>query len=450
MKTLVQAEFERHEYLLEGDRLKTLERNFVESVLKNTAKDPDYPDALLFLSRCLHRHHGQPPVILIDEYDTPLHAGYLNGYYEQVIGFIRNFLSGGLKDNPHLFKGVLTGILRVAKESVFSGLNNLTVYSVLISEFREFFGFTEEEVRRMLSDYGIADHYEEVRKWYDGYIFGGLTIYNPWSLISYVNSRDRKPLPYWTNTGDTSLMDRLATKGGKEIREEIGRLLEGQTVERPVYDTIVMRDLDIRDDLLWSFLLFSGYLKPVRKIDDETWELAIPNREVFLSYREMVRRWFAVKVEHNQLEDMIRGLESGDAVLFERLLRKVVMQIMSYHDFSGAPEKVYHALVLGMLVWMAGKYEIRSNRESGYGRFDIMLRPKDIHKTGIVIEFKIVDGSGPEDYKEVLEDALRQITDRGYASELTASGITDILEIAVAFRGKELWVKHRKIPGRVG
>ncbi len=441
---MIRKLYNEHAPSLSECALSDLDREIITRILEGKASQSEYEEGLRHLSHMLHTCTGQPPVILIDEYDTPLHAGYLRGYYEQVIGFMRNFLSGGLKDNPHLFKGVLTGILRVAKESIFSGLNNLTVYSVLTSEFSEFFGFTDAEVRQMLSDYDIADHYDEISEWYDGYLFGGLTVYNPWSVISYVNSRNRKALPYWINTGDTSMLDRLATKDGKELREDIGRLLEGQTVEQPVYESIVMRDLDLRDDLLWSFLLFSGYLKPIRQIDDETWELGIPNKEVYLSYREMVRRWFAVKVEQNCLADMIRGLETGDAVLFERVLRKVVMQIMSCHDFSGAPEKVYHALVLGMLVWMAGKYEIRSNRESGYGRFDIMLKPKDIRKTGIVIEFKIVDGSGAEDYKEVLEDALKQIQDRKYATELTAAGVTEILEIAVAFRGKELWVKHRK------
>lgn len=446
LKTLVSREYAGHRYLMEADLLFPEEKTRFENILKGTAHVTDYEAALKFLSEFLHRHHAQPPVILIDEYDTPLHAGYSNGYYEEVVGFMRNFLSGGLKDNPHLFKGVLTGILRVAKESIFSGLNNLSVHTVMSGKFSDAFGFTEHEVRDMLRYYGMESLYDRVSFWYDGYVFGKTLIYNPWSVISFIDNQGEE-MAYWINTGDTSMIDRLATKGGREIREEIGRLLEGQSVERPIYETIVMRDLDIRDDLLWSFLLFSGYLKPVRKIDDERWELDIPNREVYLSYREMVQRWFAVKTEQNCLEDMIRGLETGDAVLFERLLRKVVMQIMSFHDFSGSAEKVYHALVLGMLVWMSGKYDIRSNRESGYGRFDIMLKPKDIHKTGIVIEFKIVDGSGEDDYKEVLEDALKQIQDRKYATELTASGITEILEIAVAFRGKELWVKHRKPQG---
>ncbi|MEZ4529171.1 MAG: AAA family ATPase [Desulfobacterales bacterium] len=434
-------------FLSEYD-LSEMDRELIRRMPEGKASQAEYEDGLRHLSQMLHICTGQPVVLLIDEYDTPLHAGYNKGYYEEIIGFMRNFLSGGLKDNPHLFKGVLTGILRVAKESIFSGLNNLTVYSVLTGEFSEFFGFTDAEVRRMLSDYDIADHHDEVKKWYDGYLFGGLTVYNPWSLISYVNSRDRKALPYWINTGDTSLMDRLATKGGQEIREEIGRLLEDRTVERPVYETIVMRDLDIRDDLLWSFLLFSGYLKPAGEpVYRNIYPLAIPNEEVKLAYEELVIRWFSEKIESNCLLDMIRGLETGDAVLFERLLRRVVMQIMSFHDLAGKSEKVYHALVLGMLVWMSGKYDIRSNRESGYGRFDIMLKPKDTKKTGIVIEFKVVDGTGAEDYKEVLEDAMKQIQDRQYAAELAASGIKDILEIAVAFRGKELWVKHRKSAG---
>ena len=450
MKTVVGQEYSRHRCLMDGDLLFPEEKVRFEKILNGSAHVTDYESSLKFLSEFLHRHHSQPPVILIDEYDTPLHAGYNKGYYEEVVGFMRNFLSGGLKDNPHLFKGVLTGILRVAKESIFSGLNNPGVYTILTGKFSESFGFTETEVRQMLGDYGMESLYDRVSFWYDGYVFGKTVIYNPWSVICFLDSGgDEKP--YWINTGDTSLIDRLVTGGGKEIRDEIGRLLEGQTVERPIYESIVMRDLDVRDDLLWSFLLFSGYLKtagdPVYR---NVRPLAVPNEEVKQAYEEMVIRWFSEKIESNCLLDMIRGLETGDAVLFERVLRKVVMQIMSFHDLDHKAEKVYHALVLGMLVWMSGKYDIRSNRESGYGRFDIMLKPKDTKKTGIVIEFKMVDGTEEDAYKEVLEEAMKQITDRKYATELTAAGVTDILEIAVAFRGKELWVKHRKLSATQG
>ena len=443
LKAIIYKEYSRHRYLLDGELLFPEEKALFEKILQGTADITDYENSLLFLSEILHRYHGRPVVILMDEYDTPLHTGYTQRYYEEIIGFMRNFLSGGLKDNPHLFKGVLTGILRVAKESIFSGLNNLGVYTILDEEFSDCFGFTEDDTRRLLCDHDTPDRFELVSRWYDGYLFGGKTIYNPWSLVNYVNSRGGTPKPFWINTADSSIIDRLATSGGKEIREEIGRLLEGKSIERPVYETIVMRDLDIRDDLLWSFLLFSGYLKAIKQINDEVWELEIPNMEVRFLYRNLVRAWFAVKIEPNQLEEMLMGLETGDVKLFEIMLRKVVTRIMSCHDFGNEPEKVYHALVLGMLVWLSGKYDIRSNRESGYGRYDIMLKPKHPGRTGIIIEFKLVEKQTENAHEQVLENALKQIKDRGYAVELQASGIRDILEIAVAFKGKKLWVKHR-------
>ncbi len=442
LQTIIYREFSRHRYLLDGDILFDDERKFFENILKNASDVNDYENSLQFLSEFLHRYYGKPVIILIDEYDTPLHAGYNKGYYEEIIGFMRNFLSGGLKDNQYLFKGVLTGILRVAKESIFSGLNNLGVYTILDEEFNDSLGFTEDETRKIFSDNNISERFDEAARWYNGYLFGGLTIYNPWSVISYAAAKSNKPKPFWINTADTSIIDRLATRGGKEIRDEVGELLEGKAIEQPVYETIVMRDLDMRSDLLWSFLLFSGYLKPVKQIDEQIWELEVPNREVRLIYRELVVRWFAEKLEDNCLRDMLKALSIGDIDLFERLLCKIVLQVMSYHDLGNEPEKVYHALVLGMLVWMNGKYKIRSNRESGYGRYDIMLKPKDKTKPGIIIEFKRVE---KESHEEVLKSALQQIKDRGYSTELKSTGIANIIEIAVAFKGKQLWVTHRKL-----
>lgn len=420
---------------------------FIRRILEAKAGRAEYEDSLKYLTEILHAAHGQPVLLLIDEYDTPLHAGYREGYYDEVIGFLRNFLSGGLKDNPHLFRGVLTGILRVAKESIFSGLNNLGVYTILDEKHSESFGFTEPDVKALLKAFDMTDRFEDVSQWYDGYRFGRSGIFNPWSLLNFIDGNGETKA-YWTNTGDMSMIDRLATRGGKEIREEIGQLLEGKTIRRPVYETIVMRDLDLRDDLLWSFLLFSGYLTPVGDAEYRNRRsLVIPNEEVRLVYEELVIRWFSEKIESNCLLEMLQALSGGDMDLFERLLRKIVTQVMSYHDFSGEPEKAYHALVLGMLVWMAEKYEIRSNRESGYGRYDILLKPKSGKGTGIVIEFKLVEKSEKNAHEAVLAEALKQIRDRGYASELISAGFTDILEIAVAFRGKELWVGHRRSEG---
>ncbi|QTA83100.1 AAA ATPase-like domain-containing protein [Desulfonema limicola] len=438
---LLWEEFLEKDYLLSSNELSSPEKFFFESILEKKASLAECENTLLFLSRCLSRFHKQPAVILIDEYDTPIHAGYTKGYYEEIISFMRGFLSAGLKDNTYLYKGVLTGILRVAKESVFSGLNNLGVFTLLDQEYNTYFGFTDKEVRTLLNDYEIAEFYDKVSYWYNGYNFGGEIIYNPWSVLNFTAGKSREPRPFWVNTASTDIIDKLATRGGREVLEEIGILLENGLIEKPVYESIVMKDLDIRDDLLWSFLLFSGYLKYTGdKIQRKNYELKIPNEEVKIIYEEMVVRWFAEKVESNKVEDMLKALETGDITLFEIMLKKVVLQVMSYHDLSGEPEKVYHALVLGMLVWLSGKYEIRSNRESGYGRYDIMLKPLDIKKHGIIIEFKQVNEK--ENPEKILESALKQIEEKAYAVELKASGIKDILKIAVVFRGKELWVKN--------
>ncbi|CAN2043596.1 AAA ATPase-like domain-containing protein, nuclease domain-containing [Candidatus Magnetomoraceae bacterium gMMP-1] len=442
IREIISEEVERHNELLNWDGLSDRVKTRLKSIINGNASQRIYENSLLILSKELHRCHGAPVVILIDEYDTPLHSAYINNYYDEVISFIRNFLGCGFKDNEHLFKGVITGILRVAKESVFSGLNNLGVYSLLVPEFAQIFGFTEKETKKLLSDFDIEKQYDEVAYWYNGYLFGGEVIYNPWSLLNYAASKDKKPRPYWLNTADTSMIDKLATRGGRELREELGCLLDRDVITKPIYESIVMKDLEKRDNLLWSFLLFSGYLKTVEQIDNEMFKLQIPNNEVSMIYRKLIQNWFDEKIESNQLEEMLRALEIGDIKLFQRMLRLIVKQIMSYHDLSGQPEKVYHALVLGMLVWLSYKYEIRSNRESGYGRYDIMLKPKDLNKQGIIIEFKRVYKDEGETPEGTLEDALKQIEEKQYAAELEAAGVNNILKLAIAFQGKELWIRE--------
>jgi hypothetical protein len=458
LSSLIRAEFERHRYILDSNILGVSEKQYFEAILNGKAKPEDYSMALQYLSSFLARYHNEDVVILIDEYDAPILSGYLRGYYDDVLDFMRNLLSGGFKDNPHLYKGVMTGILRVAKESIFSSLNNPGVFTLLSMEFNTVFGFTESEVKAMLDYYDLGEQYDLVSHWYNGYLFGGEVIYNPWSVLNYIMSKDKQFRPYWLNTGSTELLDRLVTRGGTELREELEALLVGQTITRPIYDSIVMRDLDTQNDLLWSFLLFSGYLKPSTQSIRRNWyELAVPNEEVRLVYEDLIERWFKNKVELPQLEMMLTALEQGDVYLFERMLRIIVTEIMSYHDLSGDPEKVYQALVLGMLVWLSPKYEIRTNRESGYGRYDMMFKPKPARSAefnglptevgttnetqrGIILEFKRVDkGQKPED---VLEDALKQINDKAYTTELEAAGVTDILRLAVVFRGKEMWLKR--------
>lgn len=266
-------------------------------------------------------------------------------------------------------------------------------------------------------------------------------MYNPWSVLNYTASQDHKPRGYWINTGGTELLERLITRGGRELRTELGQLIEGQSITRPVYDNIVMRDIEKRDRLVWSFLLFSGYLKCTgQTVEKDLYELSIPNEEIKQLYTHLIERWFEEKIDLTQLEQMLQALQHGQVTTFEHTLRRVVTEIMSYHDLSGEAEKVYQALVLGMLVWLSGSYEIRTNRESGFGRYDMMFKPKTPEKKGIILEFKqVYENEKPE---TVLKRALQQIEEQHYRTELEAAGVHEVVQIAVAFRGKEVWIQE--------
>ncbi|MCP4755936.1 MAG: AAA family ATPase, partial [Proteobacteria bacterium] len=319
------------------------------------------------------------------------------------------------------------------------------------------FGFTEDELKSLLEDNDLTDHYDDVASWYNGYNFGGEVIYNPWSVMSYASRKAKKPKAFWVNTANTEIIDKLVIREGKEFRKELWQLLEGKTIKKPVYENIGiidMKNLEIQDDLLWSLLLFSGYLKPVEEVGDETYTLKIPNREVTKIYHGLIKTWFEEEIGPNLQEKMVEALEAGDVERFERELREVVTRVMSYHDFSGAPEKVYHALMIGMLAWCSYKYDIRSNRESGYGRYDLVLQPKDIKNQGIIMEFKRIDekresgkarkresGKAEGAPEKTLNEALAQIEARQYETEMVAAGVKDILKLAIAFKGKELWVR---------
>jgi hypothetical protein len=393
----------------------------------------------------LARYHQQKAILLIDEYDTPIQAGYVNGYYAEVVGFMRNFLSGGLKDNPHLEKGVLTGIMRVAKESIFSGLNNLGVFTLLRSEFASAFGLTETEVEQALRDFSLFDQYEKVSAWYNGYVFGDQIIYNPWSIVNYLNSADREFRPYWVNTSDNAIVEKLLTQGGKDLKRELEDLIAGKSIEKPVEENIIFAEIEHRDDLLWSFLLFGGYLKYVGKREvNKRWfyQLQIPNFEVGYIYDRLVEGWFEKRFEHQKLQTMLQALIKGKVKDFERFFREMVVDIFSYHDFGAEAEKVYQAFSIGLLVWLGAEYEIKSDRESGYGRCDLMLIPRDSARLSYVIEFKKVDAYEHETPEIALQKALAQIAERNYAAELAARGVKTIKQLAIVFEGKQVWVKE--------
>ena len=386
-----------------------------------------------------------PPLVLLDDYDTPIHVAFDKGYYDRMIGFMRNFMSLVFKDNTDIFRGVITGILRVSKESIFSGLNNIAVFSLLDRPVCTSFGFTQEETNTLLNDYSLGDWSDSVKQWYDGYLFGGLTVYNPWSVLNYI-MYDGVLAPYWVNTGSDVLLRHLLADGPSQIRMGVESLIQGEPIRSVINDKLAFPDLLAKPSNIWSFMLFSGYLKatdPVLNNDDLIeYELQIPNREVKTVYRTIIQSWIdGGPVKNDRLELMLQALKENNMPIFQRTLNDFVVNTLSYYDTSGRePEKVYQAFLLGMLV-SSGAYEVSSNRESGLGRYDILLRPRDLSRQGVIMELKLYDPMYDESVESVLDSALRQIEDKQYAATLRAAGVTDILKMAITFDGKRVWVK---------
>jgi hypothetical protein len=438
--------FGEHGYLVTEGKLDTADTSLFTAIHERRADQPVLVSALKLLSRLLARHHGERVVILIDEYDSPIHAGHANGYYDEVIAFVRDLLSGGLKDNPHLFKGMLTGILRVARESLFSGLNNVDVFSILRDRLGTRFGFTEDEVRRLVEAAGAPELLDGIRGYYNGYVFGGRAIYNPWSVLSFLNRGDAVLRPYWVDTSSNDLVRSLLLSGPEGVRVELSALLGGDTIDEPIDESIVLRDLSVRPDATWSFLLFTGYLKAVEvtETDGELQaRLAIPNREVAGELRKMVRIWVEGQVGGSSaLKSLLDALLRGDAPTLEKHLSDMVRVNLSYFDTAEPePERFYHGLVVGLLAGLGGDYEVRSNRESGFGRCDVLVLPKIVGKPGVALELKRVATESGETPEKALAMALRQIRSNDYAAELRARGATPIHELAAVFEGKRVHVR---------
>ena len=448
---LIAKEYGRHRYLLTSDLLGEDEKTKFTAILNCLASEFNYASSIKELSEYLHRYHNEKVIILIDEYDTPVHCGYLDGFYDDVIGFIRILLGSALKDNTSMEKGVLTGILRVSKESVFSGLNNLEVFSLLSPEFSDHFGLMDNEVEELLNYYEIGFNIVEVKDWYNGYVFGGQTMYNPWSILNYSSKWSQGFRPYWVNTSSNDLVKSIITRSGTEVKEDLEQLILGNSITKIVDDNIVFGEIESNADTVWSFLLFCGYLKAVSmeyRNKRLYVELRIPNMEVEYLYEEIIISWFSQSIYDRQLHRMLRGLTSGDLELFESIFRDFIEKTFSYFDASGKePEKVYHAFILGLLVSLQETYEVKSNQESGYGRYDVMLIPRDPRNKGIVFEFKKVNKQKNETLTEAVDRALEQIEQKKYAQTLTERGVSDILLLGIAFQGKEVLLKSREYVG---
>jgi Predicted AAA-ATPase/PD-(D/E)XK nuclease superfamily len=407
--------------------------------LAGTATEIDLLSSLRDLSHVLHEHHQERVVILIDEYDTPLHAGYAHGYFDEIVGFLRSFFSACLKDNSALFKGVLTGILRVARESMFSDLNHISVYSIIQEPYATAFGFTAQEVEAIVE----PGQFDDVRAWYDGYVFGGQVIYNPWSILHYI--KFGKFEPYWVNTGGTQLIESLALKHGMALSDKSATLLNGGSIDTMVNPHIVLRNIDQDPEAFWNFLFFCGYLKPVdlQLIEGRYHaKLAIPNKEVRIVYQDLFTNWLLQRDPgHAQTKEFVQALFEGDAPTVQEKLEGILLRAISIHDKGKAdeqPEKLYHGFILGLLVHFEHQYEVRSNPESGYGRADVLIRPKEPGKPGAVMEFKVKSPNAA--MEAVLESAAKQVRERRYAETLHAAGVERVYEYALAFDGKKVFV----------
>ncbi len=445
MKELIAEEYRRHKYVLENDILDNEEKVYYNEILNCRANKARVELSLKYLSKFLNRYYKEKVIILIDEYDVPIQSGFSNNYYDQIVEFMRNFLSAGLKDNTYLKKAVMTGILRVAKESIFSGLNNLKVCTILNPQYSKYFGFLQEEVEELLRYYGQEDKTDEVKDWYNGYRFGDNTVYNPWSILNYIDNSQRGFLPYWVNTSSNNIVKELLAKGGEDLKKDLEELIKGNTITKIIDENIVMADIHKDTQNVWGFLFFTGYLKLIEnklEMGRNICELGIPNKEVKYLFEDLIMCWFSENVSRDRYNLMLKSLVNGDTKTFSKILKQYTLSSASYFDTGkNESEKFYHAFVLGILISLSDEYLIKSNRESGFGRYDIMIIPKDKNKLGIVIEFKKVDKDENETLEKATEIALNQIKEKNYKQELIDLEIENIMELGIAFEGKEVLVK---------
>lgn len=438
-----------HNFLLENGNLSSLEQDFFKRVSVDMG-DVEASLALNELSKYLCRYYGKKVIILLDEYDTPLQEAYVNGYWEKLVGFTRGIFNAAFKTNPWLDRAIMTGITRVSKESIFSDLNNLTVVTTTSRKYEDCFGFTQEEVVDALAEYGLEKEENDVRDWYDGFTFGNRTdIYNPWSIINYLG--EQRFSAYWVDSSSNRLVGKLIREGNQEIKMIMEDLLDGKSIGVEMDEQIVFSELDENESSIWSLLLASGYLKVERYRMDEEWgtdkyELSLTNKEVRIMFRKLIKGWFGKSIfAYNAF---VKALLRADVKGMNAYMNKVALDTISYFDTGkkpsevAEPERFYHGFVLGLIVDLTGRYTVTSNRESGFGRYDVMLEPCHEEDDAMILEFKVYDPEEENTLSDTVKSALAQIEEKQYSSVLEVKGIAAerIRKYGFAFEGKKVLI----------
>ncbi len=433
-KKILSEEFDRHKHILKSEDLSFLERIQFELICNGTGEYKDYSTAVKLLSSCLYKFYKKKVIILIDEYDVPLENSYFRGFYDEMVDLIRSSFESALKTNNSLEFGILTGCLRVSKESIFTGLNNPKVYSVTSPNYSEYFGFTEDEIKSITDYYELSDRIPEMKEWYDGYLFGKTEIYNPWSILNFILDSTKDctyyAQPYWSNTSSNDIIRELIFDGDDTTKDTIENLLKGETITKQVYEDITYRNVKINNEYIWSFLLFTGYLKCIRLISKNDMiyaEMAIPNKEIKTIYINTIMQWFDEQIKSSDISDIFEAVISGDTEKFEDKINDWLLTCISYHD---GHENYYHGFLAGLLVGKRG-YKVKSNRENGKGRTDITICEFQKRSLAVIIEVKAA-----ENYKQLekkCDEALKQIEDKKYDVEFLYDGYKKIIKYGIAF-----------------
>ena len=431
-----------NEYSFLREKLNIVEKRQFDKIWEITGNERNFKTSLLDLSNYLNKYYGEKVIILIDEYDAPIINAFDKGYYNEAINFFQTFYSSALKTNNSLKYGVLTGITRIIKEGIFSGLNNLYVNTILSKDYSEYFGLLENEVIEMLEYFDMKYKIEEVREWYNGYIFGESKVYNPWSIVNYVREKEIKA--YWANVSGNTLLENMLDHAGESVYDDLKRFTDGESIEKYISDGTTIKSLLNNDDEIWQVLLYSGYLtkdEKQKEIDvtseyTDVYNLRIPNKEIRKYFGNMfLNRFFGTEVKTNIL---IKALENGDIKKFEKTLGEIMINMLSHFDLDKEMEKIYQVFMIGLVGFLMGKYEIISNDESGYGRYDLAMIPIKSNEKAYLMEFKI--SKTKNEMEKRAQKALKQIDEKKYDTKLKARGIKNILKIGVAFYGKEVKV----------